>query len=1081
MTVILHPPEDVSFSGDAIPAGDQTRIARIVRVAVLRAVENATTGPATRSVPDRAQDHPDGQDLQEPFDPARADLDLGIYQMPSYRRKGKLTGVELLKRIPPAEPGYDVVNGPSPLDDQLITDWLPRWRLGIICSPRYVIAGTLTEAYQLGTVVFGTTSFAILQGPTGSPNSRYWAVGTEPAITVEDLREQLVPDTTETGAEVLPAELVGKAHLYHGVAIMPTVVIAGAEYRTRGFFTKDRVVHWPTVAMAAVWYAQIEAEQKQGVETPPAEVISLLVFWEIDQLVAQIEGGDHTNLQRAAELLSRLDWRAFSLVAWEVKAGYLKVLLAASTEQPEEVAVVEIFKSLRSDSEVDAVIAVLREAGCYDQLFDALDDELYELLVTVGERFPRDHRPLTFDSFLELLQGLGLIPASIQDALLAASVPGPITGLAQAAREGRLTDAMYDEAYNAVMGLARFGADLWHAVETTVTEPEKVIAGAADLAKLLGEVYLASLGYPPAVEKIANLLHGLSEKVVAGLRGADRLGCGEKVMRRVRWRLVWEIAALFVGVGEVKAAIEAVGLSEKLAGAVRFLALLTRLGEAADAEVEGVRLVRLASMIKAERTAFASLDEAAELLSRLPDNDVKRLGQLVSEIDIREGETLAELATRSPGLHAAVDDAIAKTELLKALAGKAGGLTDEIVEAFHALIADDGLSLAEAHKVVGSIPAGEGARFAATLKRIPLGRIAADSRAAFLDLVAANTKRMDAVAKLGFDTFTSVYQRVADRGEMADQYLAALDEIERRLAAQGQQAEFRRLLDRLEQDDLATWLEVENSRRVMAGERAITDWATVVSGSPRAQRGLDLLLRSGHEDLVAEIMGMPDEVTTLHQLGLASELTPKQVDGLAAIKRAEIDFGGEMGIHDWTEILELHPDFRTDLLDLIADVEEVVDDGLDLAVKRGFSGGTNVQGTLGHFYAARTLKDRFPGARFRFELPGAGREVDIEMSYQGRRIDVEVKTNLGHEPSVNDTQIEKDLEKHIGDRWEDMLYLYSPQQAGNLADVERAMLRGLRRLHARNRLPISLAEAEQLVRARIAASPPWKLIDVFTY
>jgi len=135
------------------------------------------------------------------------------------------------------------------------------------------------------------------------------------------------------------------------------------------------------------------------------------------------------------------------------------------------------------------------------------------------------------------------------------------------------------------------------------------------LAKLLGEVYLASLGFPSAVEKIANLLDGLSEKVLAGMRGADRLGCGEKVMRRIRWRLVWEIAALFVGVGEVKAAIKAVGLSEKLAGVLRFLAVLTRLGEVADAEVEGARLARLASMIKAERTAFASLDEAAELLS----------------------------------------------------------------------------------------------------------------------------------------------------------------------------------------------------------------------------------------------------------------------------------------------------------------------------------------------------------------------------------------------------------------------------------------------------------------------------------
>jgi hypothetical protein len=1081
MTVILHPPGDVSFSGDALSAEDQARIARAVHAAVLRAVQNAARGRPTWSMPDRAQGRPGGRDAQETFDPVRADLDQGIYQVPSYQGQGRLTGVELLKQVPAAEAGYSVETGRSPLDGQLLLGPLASMRLVIIQSPRYVTAGTLTQAYLLGQAVLGT-SFAIMQGPAGARWSRYWAVGTEPAVAVADLAERQLPDTTDTGTERLPAELAHRTHVYVGEFIEPVIYGPDGAYTTRAFITKDGAGRWPTAAMAAVFYAQLDAERHQGVTAPPTEELRRLVFSDIDELVAQIEGGDETNLQWAAELLSGLDWRAFSLVGWEAKAGYLKVLLAASTEHEEEVAIVEIFKSLRGDSEVDAVIAMLKLAGRYDQLFDDLDDELYDLLIVVGERFPRDHGPLTFDGLVELLQGLGLLPGSIQDALTDLAVPGPVADLVRAVREGRsVPGALYDEAHDAVMGLVHTSSDLWHSVETLFTDPGQVIEGVEGLAEMLGQVYLAMNGYPPAVDKITNLLRGLGEKVLAGARGADRLGCGEKVTRRIRWRLVWEIAALFVGVGEVKAVVQAAGVSEKLAGVLRFLAVMTRLGEVVDAEVEGVRLARLAAMLKAGRSAFSSVEEAAELLARLPEEDVARLGKLVSEVEIGEGQTLAELAARSPELRAAVDDAIAKTELLKALAGKAGGLTDEIVEAFQALIADDGLPLADAGQVVSSIPDGEGARFAATLKRVPPGRLAADSRAAFLKMVAASTRRMDAVAKLGADTFMSVYRRVAGRGEMADQYLAVLDELEARLARQGHPTEFRRLLDRLEQDDAATWLEVENSRRVGAGERAISDWAAVVSGSPRAQQGLDMLLRAGHEDLVAEIMDMPDEATTLHQLELASELTPKQLDGLAAIKRAEIDFGGEMGIHDWTEILDLHPDFRNDLLDIIADVEGVVDDGLDLAVKRGFSGGTNVQGTLGHFYAARTLKDRFPGARFRFELPGAGREVDIEMSYQGRRIDVEVKTNLGREPSVNDAQIEKDLEKHIGDRWENMLYCYAPEQAGNLAAVERGMFRALRRLDARNRLPISLTEAEELLRARINASPPWKLVDVFTY
>ena len=1083
MSVMLHPPEVVSFSGDAIPAEDQTRVARVVRAAVLRAVANAASKRPTWSAQYGGQDQ---QDPQEQFDPERADLDQGIYRVPSYQGQGRLTGVELLKRVPAAEAGYSVETGRSPLDGQLLLGPLASLRLVIIQSPRYVTAGTLTQAYLLGQAVLGSTSFAIMQGPAGAPWSRYWAVGTEPAVAVADLAERELPDTTDTGTERLPAELAGRAHVYAGEFIMPMIYGRDGEYTTRAFITTDGAGRWPTAAMAAVFYAQLDAERNQGVTAPPAEELRRLVFSDIDELVAQIEGGDDTNLQRAAELLTGLDWRVFSLVGWEAKAGYLKVLLAASTEHGAEIAIVEIFKSLRGDSEVDAVIAMLKLAGRYDQLFDDLDDELYDLLVVVGERFPKDHGPLTFDGLVELLQGLGLMPKSVDDALadlaFGGTVVSPAGNIWRAVREGRsVPGALYDEAHDALMGLVHMGSDLWGSVKTVVTDPGKVIGGAEGLAEMLGQVYLALNGYQPAIEKIDRLLEGLGEKVLAGMRGADRLGCGEKVTRRIKWRLVWEIAALFVGVGEVKAAVEAVGLPEKLAGVLRFLAVLTRLGEAADAEVEGLRLARLASMIKAERTAFASVDEAAELLSRLPENDVRRLGQLLSGIEIGEGETLAELAARSPALRAAVDDAIIKTELLKAMAGKAGGLTDEIVEAFHALVADDGLPLADAQKVVGSIPDGEGARFAATLKRIPPGRLAADGRAAFLELVASSTRRMDAVAKLGADTFMSVYRRVAGRGEMADQYLAVLDDLEERLAGQGHPTEFRRLLDRLEQDDAATWLEVENSRRVGAGERAIGDWAAFVRQSPRAQQGLDMLLRGGHEDLAAEIMDAPEELTALHPLELASELSPKQIDGLAAIKRAEIDFGGTLGVREWTDILDLDHDFRDDLLDLVADVEGAVDDGLDLAVKRGLSGGKNVQGTLGHLYAARTLKERFPGARFRFELPDVGREIDIEMSYQGRRVDVEVKTNLGRRPSVNNAQIEKDLELHIGDRWENMQYLYAPEQAGNLAQVERAMLRALRRLHARHVLPIPLAEAEELLRARIAANPPWKLVDVFTY
>jgi hypothetical protein len=1069
MTVILHPPGDVSFSGDALSAEDQARISRVVHAAVLRALEKAATSRGTRSVPSGTGDHPGGRDAGEAFDPARADPARSTYLVPSYRDAGQLTGVQLLELIPKAAPGYAVGDGPTPVEGALVMI-LQGDHYVHLGSPRYATAGTLTQAVALGLAIFGSTSFAILQGPLGSPKLRYWAVGTNPGVSHADLGRE-VTTKTEEGKETLPPELAGRAGLAAGEALLPTVKGSDGEYLARGLVTRDRIVHWRGLVSPAAWYAQLEDEQRQGVTAPPVQEFRRLVFAEVDRLVAEIEGGNNKHLERAAELLSRMDRVAFGLVDWETKVSYLKVLLAAWTGPEEETAVVQIFASLENGKEVDAVVALLKQAGRYDQLFDDLDSELYDLLITVGERFPRDHGPLTVAGFIQLLQSMGVVPKKLREALLGTVLGGP--------DDVSVPEAVLDQAYDAVAEFIHFGERLGESLITLVTEPSKVIES---LARMLVKVTLAELGDPQAVQEIGQLLAGLAEKVLAGMRGADRLGCGEKVMNKVKWRLVWEIAALFVGPGEVKAVIQGAGLAEKLAGVVRFLGILARAGEAAEAGTEGVRLARLAAMLKAERAAFASVEEAAELLSRLPDADVTRLGKLLSSTEIREGETLAELAARSQalGFQATLDDAIGKAGLLKAMAAKAGGLTDEITEAFHLLIGPNGLELADAEGVVAAIGAGEGARFAAVLRRMPLGWLAADARAAFLEVVAASPTRMEAVAELGTEAFAAVYQRAAGRGEVIDEHLAALQEAGDRLAGKGNAAEFRRLLDRLEQDDPAAWLEVENARRLRAGERAISDWVAAVSGSPRAQRGLDLLLQRGHEDLVAEIMDSPDQLSIVHQLERASELTPKQLDGLAAIMRAEVDFG-EAGIERWNDILDLHPAFRDPLLDLVADVSGTVDDGLDLAIKRAFAGGQNVQGSLGHFYAVRTLRDRFPGARFRLEVGEANREIDIQMSYQGRRIDVEVKTNLGRRPSIDNSQIEKDLGAHIGDRWDDMLYLYAPQQAGNLASVERAMLRALERLDAAKRLPMPLPDAEQLLRDRFADDPPWKLVDTFTY
>jgi hypothetical protein len=1085
MTSIVHLPEHATFEGPI--AEDRRReIEQTLLAAIRRAVLTVRAGSdtAVRARPDRRRTDPG--EVGEPLDPARFDEGGGVYRVPSYDLAGELTDVQLLEHIPRAAAVYGVMDGPSRLDGKLILAMTGN-RYVFLRSPRYAVSSSLTLAYSFGLTLFGASSFAILQGPWGQPLTQYLTVGTDPGIDDADLGSagRLMHAPTEEGQEGKQVEVAGEMVMAWASILVPSVETDLGTYVLRGFVTRDRQIRYANLLQAREWHAQVQVEAVEGVQTPGSAEARGLLFDDVDKLVDEFEGGDDKNLQKAADYLTRFDSNAFSLVPWDRKVKYLKVLLAAWTWQEQERAVVQIFKSLRSDSEVDAVVAELKRAGRYDQLFDDLDDELYDLLVTVGERFPKDRSPLTLAGLVALLNSLGAFPHTPAD-VLGQAVLGPADVLVAPTR-------LLDEAHDAAMGLVRFGVDLGESLITIFTDPDKVVQGIGAMVQLLVKLQLASFGYPPAVLEIGKMLEGLGQKVLAGMRGADRLGAGEKVTRRLKWRLVWEIASLFIGIGEVKAVIQGAGLGEKLAGVLRFLSILVRIGEVVDAEADGVRLARLAALLKEERALITSVEEAAELLSHLPEDDVRKLGRLLSAFDLKEGETLADLAARSPRLHAAVEDAAAKAEVLKTLASKGAGLNEEAVAAFQRLVGGDGLEVGAARKVVDAIPSGEGARFAAALERVPLPRLTAEARAALLETLAGSAKQMDAVTRLGFDSFASVYRRASGRAGTVDGYLAAIEKLETRLGGEGKQAEFRRLLDALEQDRPAAWLAVENERRLLAGERAIGEWADLLSGSPKAQSALDKLLRGRGDRVVDSLIDQlagdrglisdPEVVLTLEKL---DELGPRELDGVFELQRY-LDRGEQLPL--WDEILFTEDARRRELLEIIGELRDpanpgrvVVRDGMAEVLQAALR-ERNVQGGLAHFQAIRGLLRDFPGASFRLEvtrLSGGWREVDIVMDVAGRQVDVEVKgyqvtTGLGHVRR----QIAKDLRRHLGDTggpFSDMLWRFAdPAYAANFPTVEQLFLDELGKLGLS---PADLASAQTALRARFTAPAPWRLIDV---
>lgn len=194
------------------------------------------------------------------------------------------------------------------------------------------------------------------------------------------------------------------------------------------------------------------------------------------------------------------------------------------------------------------------------------------------------------------------------------------------------------------------------------------------------------------------------------------------------------------------------------------------------------------------------------------------------------------------------------------------------------------------------------------------------------------------------------------------------------------------------------------------------------------------------DDVLEEMAKRPELAE--QYLQKLERLGDNQLRALDAIREADEATGGIGAGRNWYDILDLPARFRNDLLGLVDDVRDSVRSGLAEAVGRGLrANATDPQGVLGHLYAARTLKQRFPGAIFDFEVAEIGREVDIRMTLEGAVTDVEVKTNLSLGPTIDDVQITKDLVRHAGDGWHNMLYLYAPQQAGNLASVQQAMLR----------------------------------------
>jgi hypothetical protein len=758
-----------------LAADERARLER----AVLRAVERAVAAVAAPDA-EVARAAPPRQDFREIFDPARHHPQSGTYSIPSYQKQGEPEDVVVFDEGDVIVAANDRVIEKAPPFQGALVLALPGNHYVKVAAHRYATTNDLTHAVVWGRLLFGTTTWVLASQSGKSGDLKYFVAGLEEALTEADLKVHPF-DADSSRARGATGAFFGRV-----LPSLPGGFVVESVYFPGGGRTA------PSAEAFAEFGARVaEARRQPGLPLDLAQVRTS-VFQNIDRLLATGTGDD---LEKAADLLAELDATAFSLLDTATRVGYLEALVKAWTAEPQEKAIVEIFKSVQDRSELNLVIQKLKDARLWDQLFDDLDSELWSLLVTLGERFG-DNSPLSLTQLTHLLL----------EAKLISLAPGI-----------RLTDKglefsfeLVDEAYEAARGFVRFLGGAVEGVWMLISHPDKVIEGIDQLVRMSVTVELARWGDPEAQKTVARALAAVGRQVLFGLKGAAVTGAGPVVERRVKWALVWEIASWFIGVGEVKAALEAVGLTEHLQALGKILRIAGLAGKALEGERAAGKLQELARLLSKVSKTLTEEEAVLRALSRLPEEDIARLTAKLEKLSLGEGADAARLLRED----AELADVLRKAEVLDAWAARAGGHSDELAAAFRQLTGPAGLKPDEVEGLLKLVPQGNEGRFAKVVRAIPEGAFGAggSAPAEYLRALAASPARMDALLAMGHGTFAALFRRAGGEAARLDEYLAAVAELESKLPVANRAVEYRRLLDQLERGDEAAWLALEDAR-----------------------------------------------------------------------------------------------------------------------------------------------------------------------------------------------------------------------------------------------------------------------------
>jgi hypothetical protein len=1067
MPSIIEAPDDWSVD-------QRTRLQRIIVRAFERAVAAIDLPTAcveiVRAVPQEAT--PTGTLVElaqrrgspkERLDEARVYSDGGHYGLPSYQDAGAQVAVPLREMtseetagggtVPSASPAGEAEpisseettgGGTAPLlgpagEAELITsagDRIVRRefeKLPVIRivggkyieaggSP-YVVSKNLARAAAWGRYLFGSIGFAILQSKNVPDVSNFYVVPLLERLSIRDLGG-LGGQLGDVGEQEV--EKPGRMFPLKDYAIV-TVVTGDEAGEDVYLFSTIRDDNWK--AATFVRQFNLVPENKR--------IVNLV---DVETVTKKLLGDSSGKL----DLIVKMDRILFAAIPWEQRAEYLELLIARwFTGDEERRAILEIIHGTKKTSELEALFSLLRQHGAYARLFRKLDGEVLDLLQYLGEFRPAG--ALNWRYLIDIFVEGGQLPGTV------------LTGLGGLEELERLAD-----------GLALWFWSNVDSIRLILTKPGEVVEGLKHLVELLWTLDQAIRGDPQAIMFVARMLQEVGTTILKALRGleyAEELGTsfsnrqgeehiGADLIGRLKYALLFEILSWFIGIGEIKAAIMAVGeVPERIAALARVLGSLRFVGRVAEVGGEAVHLERVLSAM-AHFTGLAEKSRLLRLVELLPEEHLVALGRIAEKARLPEEATIEALRAALAGnkeLLRAVDEvgnALTVTSRLEAKAAEVGGITSDMKAGLHILLRNapnEEVTLALA-RLIDDIPAAHLDEFMRTMAFIKPEHFSQWSVEA-LGALAQRPKALAFLRDAGSDLFGVAFRHRGNWSDWAG-FERFLDGLALKRSEIGNPAEYKRFLDRLLRGEASAFNEVDEALHAQRLAEAVRTGQLPALGLARLQEGNRVHLLAELEQ-VERISGAAARDEYAAQI---ARLSDKEVGVLENIASLEHTPHGEVQsrLWDWTDALKLPVDQRTSLLTVVDDIAPRTVEGLERALHRCFD---DFQGGLGQLLTARTLITRYGANELRLELMTSRRiggqlirrEFDIEAKVGGRAVHVEVKTNMpgaagAARASSEWEQIVKDLAIHARSNYDDLLYLYHPGVRAQLPDLGRDML-----------------------------------------